>query len=58
MTDEQPRTDPLIDEVRARRAALLARHGNDLRSLLESIRRLQESHPHLVMEARRGKRAR
>ena len=49
--DENPVVDPLIDEVRARRKALLNKHQNDLKSLFEAIRRLQESHLDQVLDA-------
>jgi hypothetical protein len=59
----QPSTppDPLIDEVRARRQALLAACGMDLRVLGRRIQELQAQHPELVIDRRRtraGKRRR
>jgi hypothetical protein len=49
--------DALIDEVRERRRALLARHGNDLDRLLVSIREVQERHAELVGSNRRREAA-
>ena len=45
-------SDPLIDDVRQRRHALLSRHGNDLTHLLRTIRALQAQHPDKVVNLR------
>lgn len=45
--------DPLIDEVRARRRALLAEQGGDLGTLYAAIRRLQSTHPEKIGRLRR-----
>lgn len=45
--------DPLIDEVRARRQALFAACGMDLRVLGRRIQELQAQHPELVIDRRR-----
>lgn len=37
--------DPLIDEVRAARRAVMEQHGNDLHKLVESLRQLQRTWP-------------
>ncbi len=37
--------DPLIDEVRAARRAVMEQHGNDLGRLVESLRQLQQTWP-------------
>ncbi len=50
---EKQRHDPLIDEVRQRRAQLSARHGGDLMKLYEAIRALQEEHPEKVARPER-----
>ena len=34
--------DPLIDEVREARRAVMEQHGNDLRKHVEALRRLQQ----------------
>ena len=47
--------DPLIDEVGERRRQLLEEHDNDLRRLLETIRREQAKHPEKVIDLRRRK---
>ena len=44
--------DPLIDEVRARRRALLESCGNDLNRLLERIEQLQRQHPEKLVDRR------
>lgn len=44
----EPYEDPLIDEVRQRRAALYKSLGSDLRRLFEAIQRLQREHPENV----------
>jgi len=33
--------DPIVEEVRAHRAALAAEHGNDLKALIAALRRKQ-----------------
>ena len=33
--------DPIIDEVRAHRAAIAQEHGNDLKAIIEALRRKQ-----------------
>jgi hypothetical protein len=33
--------DPIVEEVRAHRAALAAEHGNDLKTLIAALRRKQ-----------------
>jgi hypothetical protein len=40
--------DPLIDEVRQRRAELYAALGSDLRKLVQAIQELQRRHPDKV----------
>jgi hypothetical protein len=47
----------LIDEVRERRRLLFADCGNDLRKLLELVRRLQDEHPEKLVDRRRSKAA-
>jgi hypothetical protein len=49
---EEPVGDPLIDEVRSRRRALLASCGNDLNRLLERIEQLQRQHPGKMVDRR------
>jgi hypothetical protein len=44
--------DPLIDEVRGRRAELLARFGGDLRALAREIDTMQAKHPDKMMDRR------
>ncbi len=46
------RPDPLIDEVRARRSAVLAALGNDLQRYFEAIRELEAQHPEKVGDPR------
>lgn len=36
--------DPLIDEVRAIRRAILEEHGNDLRKLVDHLREIERQH--------------
>jgi len=43
-----PSEDPLIDEVRRRRADLFTSLGGDLRKLFEAIQQLQRSHPEKI----------
>lgn len=52
---EETSADPLIDEVRARRRALLASYGDDLNRLLDRIDELQRQHPGKLSDHRRGK---
>lgn len=33
--------DPIIDEVRAHRAAIAQEHGNDLKAIIQALRRKQ-----------------
>lgn len=47
-THGEPYQDPLIDEVRQRRADLYRSLGQDLRKLFEAIQRLQREHPEKV----------
>jgi hypothetical protein len=35
--------DPIVEEVRAHRAALAAEHGNDLKTLIAALRRKQSA---------------
>jgi len=51
---EESSSDPLIDEVRARRRELLASCGNDLNRLLERIEELQRQHPDKMSDHRTG----
>lgn len=44
----EPYSDPLIDEVRQRRADLFASLGSNLAKLFEAIQRLQRQHPEKV----------
>jgi molybdenum-dependent DNA-binding transcriptional regulator ModE len=54
MTQSEERMgDPLIDEVRARRQALLASCGDDLHRLLERVEELQRQHPEKLVDHRR-----
>ena len=48
----QPDSDPLIDEVRARRRELFAACDNDLRKLAERIQRCEAEHPEKVINRR------
>ncbi len=45
--------DPLIDEVRARRKALLESCNNDLHELLRRIDNLQRQHPEKLVHRRK-----
>lgn len=45
--------DPLIDEVRARRKALLQSCDNDLNKLLQRIEQLQRRHPEKLSDRRK-----
>ncbi len=47
--------DPLIDDVRERRRQVLADHDNDLRKLLETIRRRQAARPEQYSDLRKRK---
>ncbi|MFN0012283.1 MAG: hypothetical protein ACKVS8_11645 [Phycisphaerales bacterium] len=38
-------SDPLLDEVRAARRAVMEQHGNDLGRLVESLRQLEQAWP-------------
>lgn len=40
---EQPWRDPIVEEVRAARAALFAECGHDLKKLVERLRKGQEA---------------
>ena len=51
-----PLSDPLIDEVRARRRELLQSYGNDLDKLFKAIRQLEAQHPEKVVDRRRTPR--
>ncbi|MFG0315253.1 MAG: hypothetical protein ACF8LL_13845, partial [Phycisphaerales bacterium] len=42
--NDRDSTDPLIDEVRALRAALAERFGGDVKQLAEYLRRVQDEH--------------
>jgi molybdenum-dependent DNA-binding transcriptional regulator ModE len=54
MTQSEERMgNPLIDEVRARRRALPASCGDDLRRLLERVEELQREHPEKLVDHRR-----
>ncbi len=44
-------SDPLIEDVRRRRAELYKSLGGDLRKLFERIQRVQEEHPEKVVKA-------
>lgn len=49
MTEQPgPYSDPLIDEVRARRERLVREHGG-LRGWMEYLRKQQEEHPERVI---------
>ncbi len=50
------RPDPLIDEVRARRSAVLAALGNDLERYFAAIRKLEAQHPDKVGDPRPPRR--
>jgi len=50
---EEPYTDPLIDEVRQRRRELLGECDNDLNKLLERIERRQKSRPEMMVDRRK-----
>jgi hypothetical protein len=52
---EEQYSDPLIDEVRARRRKLFAEHGNDLRRLFEAIQRRQAAYPENLADPRESK---
>ena len=52
-TPREPYEDPLIDEVRRRRADLYESLGGDLRKLFEAIQRLQREHPEKVSKPQR-----
>ena len=52
-TPREPYEDPLIDEVRRRRANLYESLGGDLRKLFEAIQRLQREHPEKVSKPQR-----
>jgi hypothetical protein len=55
MTPElDPVTDPLVEEVRARRAELLASVGGALFELAREIQRLEATHPHKLVDRRSG----
>jgi hypothetical protein len=45
--------DPLIDEVRTRRRAMLARYGNDPRAFFDAIEQMQATHPHKLADHRK-----
>ena len=45
--------DPLIDEVRARRRAMLARYGNDPRAFFDAIEQMQATHPERLADHRK-----
>jgi len=49
---EERTSDPLIDDVRLRRRALLESCGNDLNRLLERIEQLQRQHPEKLVDHR------
>lgn len=51
-----PSPDPLIDEVRERRRALLAAYNNDFGKLVEAIRAIEREHPEKVIDPRRKRR--
>ena len=51
-TNGQASPDPLIDEVRSRRAELLARFGGDLRALAREIDAMQAEHPDKMVDRR------
>ena len=54
MTGEmQPYSDPLIDDVRARRRAMLARYGNDLRAFFDAVEQMQATHPERLADRRK-----
>lgn len=48
----KPHPDPLIDEVRERRAQLFRRVGGTLEGLFEEIQRIQAEHPEKVVDRR------
>jgi hypothetical protein len=49
---EETTSDPLIDEVRARRRELMESCGNDLNRLLDRIDELQRQHPDKLSDHR------
>jgi len=52
--DRTPLADPLIDEVRERRARLVREHGG-LRGWMDHLRKVQREHPEKLVS--RGKQA-
>ncbi len=57
MTHAHPLNDPLIDEVRQRRRDLYRSLDNDLKKLLEALRKVQSETPELTVDWRRERRA-
>lgn len=50
--------DPLIDEVRAIRRAILEECGNDLAKLVDRLREIERQHPERVVQPRRAEKVR
>jgi len=46
------RRDPIVEEVRANRAAIAREHGNDLKAIVASLKRKEGSGGHRVMSLR------
>jgi hypothetical protein len=54
MSDNTERyPDPLIDEVRERRRAMLARYRNDLDKFFDAVERLQATHADRLADHRK-----
>jgi hypothetical protein len=47
-------SDPLIDEIRAIRKGISDRFGNDVRRLGEHLRKLEQTHPGLLVRLERS----
>jgi hypothetical protein len=56
----QSKEDPIMQEVRANRAAYCAMHGNDLKRIFEDLRKRQETEerPLIYPKSRPGQRER
>ena len=52
-TNRNAAEDPLIEEVRSRRTALLASVGNDLHALMRAVQVLEAQHADLMVDRRK-----